>query len=104
MDEPVGADAADDSVTLGDTLADPEAEDEYGHVLDEIAVRDFARALDERERTVLWRHYGLGWPPQTLTQIGDSLGLTAERVRQIEAGALNKLREAAAAVPDVRAT
>ncbi len=104
LDEPVGADAAGDSATLGDTLADPDAEDEYGHVLDEIAVRDFARGLDERERTVLWRHYGLGWPPQTLTQIGDSLGLTAERVRQIEAGALKKLREAAGAVPDVRAT
>jgi RNA polymerase sigma factor (sigma-70 family) len=63
-----------------------------------------ARGLDERERTVLWRHYGLGWPPQTLTQIGDSLGLTAERIRQIEAGALKKLREAAAAPPEVRAT
>ena len=69
-----------------------------------MAVRDFARGLDERERTVLWRHYGLGWPAQTLTQIGDSLGLTAERVRQIEAAALQKLREAAAAAPEVRAT
>ena len=104
LDEPLGADAAGDSATLGDTLADPEAEDEYGHVLDEMAVRDFARGLDERERTVLWRHYGLGWPPQTLTQIGDSLGLTAERVRQIEAGALKKLREAAAAPPEARET
>jgi RNA polymerase sigma factor (sigma-70 family) len=104
LDEPLGADAAGNSATLGDTLEDPGAEDEYGHVLDEIAVRDFARGLDERERTVLWRHYGLGWPPQTLTQIGDSLGLTAERVRQIEAGALEKLREAAAAPPEVRPT
>jgi RNA polymerase sigma factor (sigma-70 family) len=100
LDEPVGADAAGDPTTLGDTLADPEAENEYGHVLDAIAVRDFARGLDERERTVLWHHYGLGWPAQTLTQIGDSLGLTAERVRQIEAGALKKLREAAAAPPE----
>ena len=104
FDEPVGTDAAGDLATLGDTLADPEAEEEYRHVLDEIAVREFARGLDERERTVLWRHYGLGWPPQTLTQIGTSLGLTAERVRQIEAGALQKLREAAAELPDVRGT
>ena len=104
LDEPVRADAGGDWATLGDTLADPEAEAEYAHVLDEMAVRDLARGLDERERTVLWRHYGLGAPPQTLTQIGDSLGLTAERVRQIEAGALTKLRDAAAAAPEVRAT
>jgi RNA polymerase sigma factor (sigma-70 family) len=104
LDEPIGVDAAGDSATLGDTLADPRAEDEYGHVLDEIAVRDLARGLDERERTVLWRHYGLGWPPQTLTQIGDSLGLTAERVRQIESGAMEKLREAAGALPEVHPT
>ena len=103
-DEPVGKDATGDSTTLGETLADPDAEDEYGHVLDEIAVRDLARELDERERMVLWRHYGLGSPPQTLTQIGASLGLTAERIRQIEAGALQKLREAAAAAPEVRRT
>jgi RNA polymerase sigma factor (sigma-70 family) len=102
-DEPVGEDSAGGSAMLGDTLADPDAEDEYGHVLDEMAVREFARGLDERERAVLWRHYGLGWSPQTLTQIGASLGLTAERVRQIEAGALKKLREAAAA-PEARGT
>jgi RNA polymerase sigma factor (sigma-70 family) len=104
LDEPAGGDGSGDSATLRETLADPEAENAYAHVLDEMAVRDFARGLDERERTVLWRHYGLSGPPQTLTQIGDSLGLTAERVRQIEVEALAKLREAAAAPPEIRAT
>ena len=37
-------------------------------------------------------HYGLGQTAQTLSQIGRSLGLTAERARQIEAAALVKLR------------
>jgi RNA polymerase nonessential primary-like sigma factor len=45
---------------------------------------------------VLSRHYGLGHTPQTLNEIGSELGLTAERIRQIEKAALEKLREAAA--------
>jgi DNA-directed RNA polymerase sigma subunit (sigma70/sigma32) len=43
---------------------------------------------------VLYAHYGLGQQAQTLRQIGGELGLTAERARQIEVGALEKLREA----------
>jgi len=85
--------------TFGETVADPGSEDDYEHVLDELEVRAFAARLDERERTVLWRHYGLGQPPQTLGKIGAGLGLTAERVRQIEMEALEKLREAAAEPP-----
>jgi RNA polymerase sigma factor (sigma-70 family) len=78
-------------------VADPRAEKEYEQVLDKMeiqAVRGHAERLDERERTVVWRHYGLGQPPQTLGEIGAGLGLTAERVRQINKGALEKLREA----------
>jgi RNA polymerase sigma factor (sigma-70 family) len=83
--------------TFGEMVADPRAENEYEQVLDKMeiqAVRGHAERLDERERTVLWRHYGLGEPPQTLSEIGAGLGLTAERVRQINKGALEKLREA----------
>ena len=90
------------AVTFGDLLADPVAEDEYEHVLDEMeihAVRDLTRQLDKRERSVLTNHYGLGRPARTLQQIGSDLGVTAERVRQIEKEALEKLREAAAAPP-----
>jgi len=87
------------TVTLGDVIVDPVAEREYELVLDEIEireVRDLADQLDERERVVVKAHYGLGRPTQTLGEIGATLGLTAERARQIEVGALTKLRSALA--------
>jgi RNA polymerase primary sigma factor len=95
LGEPLGA-WAETSETVGDTIVDPVAEQAYERVLDEVEVsevRQFADGLDERERAVLGAHYGLGQPPQTLNQIGGALGLTAERARQIEVGALNKLRD-----------
>jgi RNA polymerase primary sigma factor len=98
FDEPLTAEDGD-GATVGDMITDPGAEQEYEHVLDEMQVRDLADRLDERERAVLWGHYGLGQAPQTLREIGAGLGLTAERVRQIEADALKKLREAAAEPP-----
>jgi RNA polymerase primary sigma factor len=87
------------SPTVGETLIDPVAEHAYDKVLDELEIRDvvdLTDELDERERAVIRSHYGLGQEPQTLSQIGAGLGLTAERTRQIEAGALTKLREALA--------
>jgi RNA polymerase primary sigma factor len=50
--------------------------------------------LDGRQAAVLRRRFGLGGErPRTLNQIGTDLGLTRERVRQIEREALTKLRE-----------
>ena len=50
--------------------------------------------LDKRAATVLRLRYGLDEEePLTLKQIGERLGLTRERVRQIETEALDKLRE-----------
>jgi RNA polymerase sigma factor (sigma-70 family) len=101
FEEPLGADEGT-TATFGELVADPGAETAYEQVLDDMeiqAVRGLADRLDERERTVLRGHYGLGQPPQTLSRIGAGLGLTAERVRQIEKGALEKLRQAAAQPP-----
>jgi RNA polymerase primary sigma factor len=82
--------------TVGDTIVDPAAEQAYQEVLDEFELgylRDLTEGLDERERAVIRAHYGLGERAQTLSEIGDGLGLTAERARQIEVAALSKLRE-----------
>lgn len=98
MDEPVSTDAGT-TATLADTIIDPSAEQAYERVLDHLEVRqvrDLADHLEERERAVIRAHYGLGQPAQTLNQIGRALGLTAERARQIEVAALDKLRDSLA--------
>ena len=94
MEEPL---TADGDVMFGDGISDPTAEQAYDHVLDDIEfgeIADLTEGLDERERDILRAHYGLGRPAQTLGEIGSSLGVTAERARQIEAHALKSLRDA----------
>jgi RNA polymerase primary sigma factor len=57
-------------------------------------VQELLRKMDEREAAVLRLRYGLeGGQPLTLNEIGERLGLTRERIRQIEKDALIKLRE-----------
>jgi RNA polymerase primary sigma factor len=85
-----------DDPLAADTIVDPDAEQAYQEVLDELEIgylRDLTEELDEREQAVVRAHYGLGERQQTLSEIGAELGLTAERARQIEVGALEKLRE-----------
>ncbi|MDO4586265.1 MAG: sigma-70 family RNA polymerase sigma factor [Planctomycetia bacterium] len=58
----------------------------------------FMNELDDRERAIIQRRYGLGMQNdrhQTLRQVGKEMGVTKERVRQIETRALAKLRKVA---------
>jgi len=57
-------------------------------------VMGMLETMDQREATVLRMRFGLGGgEPRTLKEIGESLGLTRERVRQIETEALGKLHD-----------
>ena len=61
------------------------------------AIKSALAQLTPREAKILRMHYGLegGLEPHTLEEIGQDLSVTRERVRQIEAGALAKLRDLA---------
>jgi len=95
LDEPVGQERA--VGTFGDLLVDPVADDEYERVLASIQVAELhtlLAGLSDRERVVLRARYGLDGDERTLRQIGGELGLSGERVRQIERRALAKLASA----------
>ena len=64
----------------------------------EMSIRKILRRLDEREQRIVISRFGLDHSkePLTLKEVGAEMGVTKERVRQIEVRALNKLREAAA--------
>jgi RNA polymerase sigma factor (sigma-70 family) len=84
---------------FGELLADPLAADAYEELLDhsEIEqVRALLGSLNDRERMILRARYGLDGPEQSLRDVGERIGLSAERVRQIEQRALGKLRAASA--------
>jgi len=91
LDRPLGE---DDDAAFGDLLpADAPGPDDVVHIsLREQALRAALDELPERERTVVALRYGIdGGEPTPLREIGRRLGITPERVRQIESKALGRL-------------
>ena len=90
--------AADGEMTINDLVADTHnpGPDELIRDRDELRqLQDLLHRIDEREAKILKLRYGLdGEDPMTLKEIGERIGLTRERVRQIEHEALGKLRDA----------
>jgi len=84
--------------TLGEMVTDERTKTPDAELVehDDLAqVMQLLQKMDEREATILRMRFGLdNEEPKTLKEIGERLGLTRERVRQIETEALNKLAEA----------
>ncbi len=95
IDVPLGGD--DDNKALVDILGDEGADDPADVLQDGDIQERLVKWLDElspKQREVLVQRYGLfGEEPATLEQVGERIGLTRERVRQIQAEALSRLRE-----------
>jgi RNA polymerase primary sigma factor len=87
----------DDAPTLAESLPDSRLPDPAEEVLREDDLETIGTlldAIDDREATILRLRYGLdGDEPLTLKQIGARIGLTRERVRQIEIESLRKLNQ-----------
>lgn len=94
LDLPIGE---EEDTSIGDFVpatnmqSNPEKSAVYSSLCD--ALEKAMDSLTERERAVLEMRYGLnGEKPQTLEKIGSKMNVTRERIRQIEAKALMKMR------------
>jgi RNA polymerase primary sigma factor len=92
--------AEEDGKQLGETVSDLEAPNPHeqlsgSDLLQELG--ELMEKLDARERRILAARFGLeGETPRTLEEVGRRFGVTRERIRQLQNGALGKLRRALA--------
>ncbi len=92
----LSAAVGDGTLELGDTIEQdtvPSVERELMRSSFEEQIRSLVAELDDKERQVISMRFGLdGEDPRTLQEIGEALGLSRERIRQIESKAKEKLR------------
>lgn len=93
LDVPIGE---DEETSVGDLIADPHLENPLKKLTEECnkeIIEAVLSTLTTREADVLRRRFGLETgEPQTLEEIGQSYGVTRERIRQIETKAMRKMR------------
>ena len=97
LDAGVGRDGDDEDSVLGDFIEDEDAaspEDSAANQLLKEQVQDILGVLTEREQKILKMRFGLeDGKSHTLEEVGQEFAVTRERIRQIEAKALTKLRK-----------
>lgn len=95
LDAPLGNDP--ESGRVADVIADENAKMPWAAVSDETnaeLIHELVGTLNVREQRILKERFALdGGEPRTLEEIGVEFGLTRERIRQLEAAALKKLRD-----------
>jgi len=86
----------DEDTTFGSFIEDLSVNSDFSSIEENDctnAVNNVLDTLSDREKTVIKRRFGIGKDrAETLDEIGKELGLSRERIRQIETGALRKLR------------
>jgi RNA polymerase primary sigma factor len=94
LDAPIGDDASE---RVSEIVADPNAAAPFDRLVQETdteLVREVLGTLDQRENKILTLRFGLeDGQERTLEEVGARLGVTRERIRQIQEQALKKLRE-----------
>jgi RNA polymerase primary sigma factor len=95
LDAPVGD---DDSTELGDLVSDESTPTPFENLRGKNTLQDISAIvgkLDPREAEILRLRFGLdGERPKTLEEVGETLNVTRERVRQLQNTALSKMRKA----------
>lgn len=98
LDMPLG-EGGEEDFTLLDVLSKKGTEDIEGELIEETIHKELESmldVLDEREKQIIKMRYGLsGEEPKTLEEAGEKLGISRERVRQLEQRALKKLKAVA---------
>ena len=93
LNRPIGS---EEDGEFGDLFADREALDPAAEAADSLrrlGIRQAVARLPERERRILELRFGFDTDPASLEHIGRELGITRERVRQLEAQAMSKLED-----------
>lgn len=97
LDASVGRDGEDEDSSLGDFIEDEERvspEDAAANQLLKEQLAEILRGLTEREQKIIKMRFGIGGgKSHTLEEVGAEFSVTRERIRQIEAKALNKMRK-----------
>ena len=97
LDQSVGKDGDDEDSVLGDFVEDEDRvspEDSAANQMLKEQLADIISTLSEREQKIIKLRFGIGGGrPHTLEEVGAEFSVTRERIRQIEAKALSKLRK-----------